>query len=140
MLLFSAQSADAAQARACAEALIKSATQQMGTARDVADGPIVLMAGDTKVRLAGLTIPAPPRDPKRVIAVESAAAAKAHLTSLIMGPVLLAAPGFRKDRRGRDVVQLVVAGEGEGGPIWVQAEMVRAGHARVWPSRRGNAC
>lgn len=140
MLLFRVQSAQGAEAHACAEALIQNATHKFGTARDVADGPVILLAGDTELRLAGLTIPAPPRDPKSAVAAQSAAAAKAYLKSLVTGRQLLAAPGLRKDRRGRDVVQLVAAAKGEGTLTWVQAEMVRAGQARVWPSRRGTAC
>ncbi len=140
MLLVSVQGAGAAEKVACAHTLIQGASHQFGMARDVTDGPVILLAGGAKLRLAGLAIPAPPRDPKDGVAAESAVAARAHLKSLVTGGTLRAVPGFRTDRRGRHMVQLVVAADGEGAPKWVQAEMVRAGQARVWPSQRTAAC
>ena len=140
LLLFSVQSAEAVGVPVCAETLIQGATHQFGPASDVSGGPIIRLADDTKLSLAGLAIPAPPRDPKDAAAVESAAAAEAYLKSLLAGSQLLATPGFRADRHGRHVVQLVAVRGGQEAVKWVQAEMVRAGHARVWPSRRGTAC
>lgn len=140
MFVTGVHGAEAGEARACVEALLQNATHQFGTARDIADGPVVLLEGDTRLRLAGLAIPALPRNRDDAIAADSAASAKAYLRSLITGSRLRAAPAIRKDRRGRQMVQLIAAAEGEGAPKWVQAEMVRAGQARVWPTRHSTAC
>lgn len=56
--------------------------------------------------------------------------ARDALAALVQGrEVELRYGGLRRDRRGRALAQVFVAGSG--GPVWVQQALLRGGHARV---------
>ncbi len=104
----------------------------------VVDGETLLLDDGSEVRLVGAL--APRAFDAGVAGADWPAerAARAHLAALVAGrTVALASPSARRsDRYGRRLSQVVMpAADDRGGTearIWLQAEMVAAGHARAY--------
>lgn len=95
---------------------------------EVVDGDTVVLADGTEVRLVGIQAPKLPLGRRGFVAWPLADEAKAHLADLALDRV--ARPhygGLRQDRHRRALAHLVLA---DG--TWLQAEMLKAGLARVY--------
>ena len=121
----------AAELRAtpCLEALEAPKEPRLREARvvDVIDGRTVVLEGPEKqqVRLVGIEVPV--------------LSGKARLAELVEGKaVAVLAGASHKDRYGRLLAHLIVAGTAPPAQRWVQGLLVSAGTARVfvWPDNR----
>lgn len=99
---------------------------ESGAVTRVVDGDTLELDGGLVVRLAQIEAP-------RVRADDPAgAAAAAALTALVQGKtVQLRYGGLRRDRRGRALAQVFVPQGLMKEPLWVQADLLRQGHAKV---------
>ena len=109
-----------------------------GIVREVVDGDTVLLESGLVVRLIGI------QAPKLALGREGfedwpmGEEARAALTAMVLGqPVEVRYGGETLDRYGRSLGQLFVTGET---PVWVQAEMLQAGMARVYSFPDNRAC
>lgn len=124
----------------CSQALSAAATHVFGAVKEVAAGPLIAVEGGTMLTLAGLVVPRAPRNRKRADAAKIAAAAEGFLRRALRGARISAVPGFANDRHGRKVAQLFTSVDADAPRTWLQAAMVSAGYARVWPTARHSAC
>ncbi len=113
---------------------------EQGTVVEIVDGETLKLADGGTVRLVGAKAPRPPAGTPEAEwrysqetrdAVE--ALTKGKSVSLRFG-------GQRKDRHGYLMAQVFVSGEGVEQPVWVQAELVRQGLARVYSLSDNAAC
>ncbi len=105
----------------------------------VLDGETVQLDDGRLLRLAGVMAPRPPRTAGADARWPSADAARTALAGLVLGKRLdLAFPGRKADRYGRVLAQAFLAGASD--RIWVQAELVGQGHARVQSSPDLRTC
>ncbi len=110
-----------------------------GIVERVIDGDTVILRGGAQVRLVGTQAPKLPLKRKGFARWPLADEAKAKLEALVLGrSVQLKYGGRRKDRHGRALAHLFLAGEA--GPVWVQREMIQAGMARVYSFADNRAC
>ncbi len=108
--------------------------------KEVSAGPLIAVEGGATLRLAGLVVPTAPRNRKNAELLKIAAAAEDFLRQALKGAGVAAVPGFKTDRHGRKLAQLFTSPASGAGPAWLQAAMVAAGHARVWPTAGHSAC
>lgn len=109
-----------------------------GIVREVVDGDTVLLESGLVVRLIGI------QAPKLALGREGfedwpmGEEARTTLAAIALGhTVEVRYGGETLDRYGRSLGQLFVTGET---PVWVQAEMLRAGMARVYSFPDNRAC
>ncbi|MCP5082703.1 MAG: thermonuclease family protein [Alphaproteobacteria bacterium] len=124
----------------CAQGQAHLATHDFGAVKGVSKGPLIDLEAGSSLRLAGLVIPAVPRNRKDVEAVKNANAALTYLRKVVAGRSLLAHPAFKADRHGRKWAQLFVTSGDADERRWLQAALVEAGYARVSPATRGSSC
>ncbi|NNF76651.1 MAG: hypothetical protein HKN05_01355 [Rhizobiales bacterium] len=103
-------------------------------------GPLIDLEKGGRLRLAGLVIPAVPRNRKDAVAASNANAALTYLRKMVAGGNLVALPAFKADRHGRKWAQLFLTSGEADKRKWLQAAMVEAGYARVSPSTLGSSC
>jgi len=119
-----AENGAARAASACQPAMFATGIGGM-----VIDGRTFVLEDGREVRLAAIEIPA---------AGAAAAQAKERLQMLVTGkPVILKGLGPDRDRYGRLVAHVFLAGSSE---RWLQAELVASGHARVAAQVGDRAC
>jgi len=107
---------------------------EVGTVASVTSGHSLILASGLKVRLAGIV--APTRDDA------FGAEAKAGLSALLQGrQVRLSYGGDPRDRYDRALAQVHTISADGSDDIWVQADLVRRGLARVftWPDEQIDA-
>lgn len=105
----------------------------------VSDGDTVDLDTGLTVRLVGIQAPKLPLGREGFQAWPLGDEAKEKIEELVMGKtVTLHYGGETRDRHGRALAHLTV--EGEDGPIWVQAEMLRSGLARVYSFPDNRSC
>jgi endonuclease YncB( thermonuclease family) len=115
----------------------RPATLASGMVGSIIDGRTFVLDDGREVRLAGIEIPA---------AAAAAAQASERLHALLSGQaVVLKGSGPDRDRYGRLVAQVFLAGTGTGSERtgserWVQPELVASGHARVAARVGDRAC
>jgi endonuclease YncB( thermonuclease family) len=130
--------ATAQEARIKAEAC----TLHAGPARSVVrviDAETVLLDDHQEVRLIGALAPRSPDFSPTAAPWPPEEAAIAALKSLVQGrSVSIATSGRARDRYGRQLAHLFVEDGGE--RIWVQGEMLAAGHARAYGLPGSYAC
>lgn len=113
---------------------------ERGTVVDVIDGETLKLADGGTVRLVGAKAPRPPAGTPEAEWRYSQETRDA-LEALTKGKtVSLRFGGQRTDRHGYLMAQVFVAGEGVEQPVWVQAELVRQGWARVYSLSDNAAC
>jgi micrococcal nuclease len=101
-------------------------TGESGVVSTIVDGDSFILDSGLEVRLA--QVEAPRVRPGDTWGLQ----ASANLERLIKGKrVQLRYSGLRRDRRGRAIAQVFVPQSGEGEPLWLQTELLRAGTARV---------
>ena len=100
-----------------------------GRAVEIIDGDTVRLASGREVRLVGIQAPKLPLGRRGFAEWPLAGEAKAKLESLAAGHTLtLHHGGAAQDRHGRLLAHLTR----DGGAVWLQGEMLRAGLARVY--------
>lgn len=100
-----------------------------GRVIEVVDGDTVKLDSGREVRLVGIQAPKLPLGRRGFAEWPLAGEAKAKLESLFARKaVTLHFGGAREDRHGRLLAHLT----GEGGTLWAQGEMLKAGLARVY--------
>ena len=99
---------------------------EKGTVARVIDGDSFVLNSGIVVRMAQIEAP-------RIRSNDNAGiAARAALNSLISGKdVELKYGGMRRDRSGRALAQVFISNGILNEPVWVNIEMLKAGHARV---------
>ena len=131
---------DEKQGTSCAFGQAHLATHNFGAVKGVSQGPLINLEAGSSLRLAGLVIPASPRNRKDAEAVKNAKAALTYLRKTVAGGSLAAHPSFTADRHGRKWAQLFLTDSETNKQIWLQAALVEAGYARVSPAGRGSSC
>lgn len=114
--------------------------QAAGEARvaDVVDGDTVVLDDGRQVRLVGIQAPKLPLGRKGFVAWPLAEEARDKLVRLSAGKLVTLYRGeIGQDRHGRELAQLVTHGEK---PVWLQAEMLRSGFARVYSFPDNRLC
>jgi endonuclease YncB( thermonuclease family) len=97
----------------------------------ISDGDTFDLDSGLTVRLVGIQAPKLPLGRPGFEAWPLGDEAKARIEALTLGqPVSLFYGGESSDRHGRALAHVMV--EGEDGPLWVQAEMLKNGLARVY--------
>ncbi len=124
----------------CTNGQAHLATHDFGAVKGVSKGPLIELEVGRGLRLAGLVIPAAPRNRKDGQAVKNANAALTYLRKVVAGRRLVAHPAFKADRHGRKWAQLFVTSGNGDERRWLQAALVEAGYARVSPATRGSFC
>ena len=124
----------------CVHGQAHLATHDFGAVRGVSRGPLIDLEKGGSLRLAGLVIPALPRNRKDVEAAKNAKAALTYLRKMVAGGSLAALPAFKADRHGRKWAQLFLTSGETDKRKWLQAALVEAGYARVSPAARGSSC
>jgi endonuclease YncB( thermonuclease family) len=110
-----------------------AAMTSVAEASGARDGAMIGLKDGRVVRLAGIVAPT-----KFDGNAESAQRATAALDAFVAGRrVVLRSAGNDPDRYGRTVAHVVVANEPA---VWVQAALVKAGHARVLPGSSDPDC
>lgn len=110
-----------------------------GTVVAISDGDTVDLDTGLTVRLVGIQAPKLPLGRPDFEAWPLGDEARDKITDLTLGqPVSLYYGGERRDRHGRALAHLVV--ERDAGPVWVQAEMLRSGLARVYSFPDNRSC
>ncbi len=105
-----------------------------GVVESVVDGDTLVLAKGLTVRLVGIQAPKLPLGRPHIRIQPLAEKAKARLEQMTLGRrVALAYGGQRRDRYGRALAHLEVAGN------WVQGELLQAGLARVYSFRDNRA-
>lgn len=116
-----------------AAAADRSETPRRGVVARVVDGDTVVLASGRQLRLVGIQAPKLALGRPGFRAWPLAGEARAALDSLVAGrPVALDYDGRRTDRHRRLLAHLRVAAPGGGETVWVQAEMLARGLARVY--------
>ncbi|KAB2943923.1 MAG: thermonuclease family protein [Hyphomicrobium sp.] len=119
-----------------------SCTLQAGPTRSVVrviDAETVLLDDHQEVRLIGALAPRSPDLSPSAQPWPPEDAAIAALRALVLGrSISLATSGRARDRYGRRLAHLFVERDGE--RMWVQGEMLAAGHARVYGLPGSYAC
>ena len=118
------------------------ATPAHGVVQRIVDGDTVALAGGTQVRLVGIQAPKLALGRSGFKPWPLAEDAKAALGALVLGrQVGLSYGGRRIDRHRRLLAHLSMAGPGGKQDLWVQAEMLKRGLARVYtfPDNRARA-
>ena len=116
------------------------AFRKMGEARvaDVVDGDTVALDDGRQVRLVGMQAPKLPLGRKGFVAWPLADKARDEMIRLSKGKVVTLYRGDRaEDRHGRVLAQLATQ---DGKPVWLQAEMLRMGLARVYSFSDNRLC
>ncbi len=131
-LLFQSQTATA---QSCSEKLLKEMTPEALKVEQVSSGGILKLAGGTELKLAGILLPQRPLDGRVKDAAKRHDMALSALKSLTKDAEIRRARNPPQDRHGREMAQIVV-----GSGLWLQAELVKQGLARVEPEVPGNAC
>src|SRR5689334_11913016 len=109
-----------------------------GIVREVVDGDTVLLESGLVVRLIGIQAPKLALGRPGFEDWPSGEAARSALAAMVLNqPVQLRYGGETRDRYGRELGQLFVTGDA---PVWVQAEMLKAGMARVYSFPDNRAC
>lgn len=124
-----------ALAQSC-DALVPGPT---GTVVAISDGDTFDLDTGLTVRLVGIQAPKLPLGRPGFDAWPLGDEAREKIASLTLGQaVSLHYGGESRDRHGRALAHVVV--EGEDGPVWVQAEMLKSGLARVYSFPDNRAC
>lgn len=102
------------------------------TVTEIVDGDTVILGDGRQVRLVGIQAPKLPLGRPGFVAWPLADEAKSALAELVANrQVRLGYGGARRDRYKRELAHLFVDDE-NGNSIWVQADLLRAGMARVY--------
>lgn len=105
----------------------------------VSDGDTFDLDSGLTVRLVGIQAPKLPLGREGFETWPLADEAKARIEDLVLGEtVTLHYGGENRDRHGRALAHVMVEGDGE--PVWVQAEMLRSGLARVYSFPDNRSC
>lgn len=116
--------------------------QNVGPTHSVAqvlDGETLLLHDGSQVRLVGILAPRAGDVGAKPGAWPSEIAARAELEAMALGKaVLLSGTANQQDRYGRHVAHAFV--EEAGNRVWLQAQLVRQGLARVHPEPTEDAC
>lgn len=105
---------------------------------DVVDGDTVVLDDGRQARLVGIQAPKLPLGRKGFVAWPLADEARDRLVRLAAGKrVTLYRGETGQDRHGRELAQLVTQEEK---PVWLQAEMLRSGFARVYSFPDNRLC
>ena len=97
----------------------------------ISDGDTIELEGGLAVRLVGIQAPKLPLGREGFETWPLADEARARIESLVLGKVVtLHYGGETRDRHGRALAHVTVEADGEA--LWVQADMLRAGLARVY--------
>ncbi len=116
------------------------AFRAVGEARvvEVVDGDTVVLDDGRQVRLVGIQAPKLPLGRKGFVAWPLADEARDKLVRLSAGKLVTLYRGETgQDRHGRELAQLVTHEEK---PVWLQAEMLRTGYARVYSFPDNRLC
>lgn len=106
----------------------------------VVDGETLVLDDGGEVRLIGALAPRARDADAAEGAWAAEEAARTALSSLVLGrTVLLRYGGERRDRHDRMLAQVFTPGDA-GGETWVQAAMLRGGHARAYAIQGNRAC
>jgi micrococcal nuclease len=109
-----------------------------GSVTQVVDGDTVLLDNGLVVRLIGIQAPHLSLGREELDDWPKGPDAKAALEAITLNkPVLLRYGGADRDRHGRTLAQLYLT---DGSNTWVQAEMLKAGMARVYSFPDNRAC
>lgn len=109
-----------------------------GTVSAVVDGDTILLDTGLVVRLIGIQAPHLALGREGLSDWPKGKEAKAALETIALNkPVLLRYGGADRDRHGRSLAQLYLT---DGSKGWVQAEMLKAGMARVYSFPDNRAC
>lgn len=113
----------------------------------VIDGGAVMLDDGTEIRLIGALTPRPPDTGLDIAFWPPEREAKSALEQLVLGrSVTLGFSGRRSDRYGRTQAHLFVdrvpaaTGETAAEPLWVQAALLSAGHARAYVLKDNPGC
>ncbi len=116
------------------------AFRAVGEARvaEIVDGDTVVLGDGRQVRLVGIQAPKLPLGRKGFVAWPLADEARDELVRLSAGKTVTLYRGDTgQDRHGRELAQLVTHEEK---PVWLQAEMLRTGFARVYSFPDNRLC
>lgn len=118
------------------EALVPGPSGQVVS---ISDGDTLDLDSGLTVRLVGIQAPKLPLGRENFEAWPLGEEARNAISALTLGQrVTLHYGGETRDRHGRALAHVMV--ESGGAPIWVQAEMLRAGLARVYSFPDNRAC
>lgn len=110
-----------------------------GTVVSISDGDTFDLDTGLTVRLVGIQAPKLPLGRPNFEPWPLGDDARAKITDLALGEtVSLYYGGESRDRHGRALAHVVV--DGDDGPVWIQAEMLKAGLARVYSFPDNRAC
>lgn len=105
----------------------------------ISDGDTIDLEGGLTVRLVGIQAPKLPLGREGFETWPLADQARDRIESLVLGKlVTLHYGGETRDRHGRALAHVMV--EGGDQPLWVQAEMLRSGLARVYSFPDNRSC
>jgi micrococcal nuclease len=104
---------------------------------EIRGGDTLILQDGRSIRLAGVLIPR--RGGNSSVALQAREAAEKAISDLLLGQSAeLRLNSGARDRYGRLLAQLYVVKDGQ--RIWVQEQLVTAGHARVISSRDNRQC
>lgn len=105
----------------------------------VSDGDTIDLEGGLTVRLVGIQAPKLPLGRDGFEPWPLGEEARARIEDLVLGKIVtLRYGGESRDRHGRALAHVTV--ERDGNPLWVQADMLRAGLARVYSFPDNRSC